>query len=157
MEVHIESNPYYRHFLSQVGGELPVFRGSARYQRGDGIGDIFRALGRFLFPIAVKAGEKFIGNTAQSLQKGQPLQDALKSSIMPTLSTAAGTALNTLTKRGKRGNGRKRSRAAPKRKRAVTKKKLYKKRKVPRNRSQQKQRKKSKKAQRSTSSHAFNF
>lgn len=83
-----------KHYLSQSGGgapSYPVFRGSA-YQHGQGIGDIFRHIGRWLapfLPVAVDAAKTFISGTASNLSQGKSIKEAAKSAISPTIKGAA--------------------------------------------------------------------
>ena len=77
---------YCQYYRNQIGGALPVFRGSDPY--GEGLGDILRGVFRFLLPVAKSAASKFITTAAQGIQKGSPLTQAAKSALLPTLGEA---------------------------------------------------------------------
>ena len=74
---------YCQYYRNQIGGALPVFRGSDPY--GEGLGDILRGVFRFLLPVAKSAASKFITTAAKGLEAGSPLSQAAKSALLPTL------------------------------------------------------------------------
>lgn len=78
---------YCRYYEAQSGGELPVFRGGL--QSGEGIGDFFRGLLRFVAPIAMRGIKTFAGNVMDAHQKGATLKDAAKGALKPTLGAVA--------------------------------------------------------------------
>lgn len=78
---------YCRYYQAQSGGELPVFRGGI--QNGEGIGDFFRGLLRFVAPIAMRGIKTFAGNVMEGHQKGQTLKEAAKQALKPTLGAVA--------------------------------------------------------------------
>ena len=78
---------YCRYYQAQSGGELPVFRGGL--QNGEGIGDFFRGLLRFVAPIAMRGIKTFAGNVMEGHQKGQSLREAAKQALKPTLGAVA--------------------------------------------------------------------
>ena len=94
MSGHYDS--YIEHYRAQVGGKLPVFRGSP-FQRGEGLGDIFRAVLRFLLPVASTAATTFIKGTADELNQGATLKDAAKGALGDTLRSGVGRAVERLT------------------------------------------------------------
>ncbi len=52
-----QTNEFWRKYFAQSGkGAISVFQGQ-RYQRGSGIGSIFKGLLRFILPIAKSAGQ----------------------------------------------------------------------------------------------------
>lgn len=62
-------NQYYNH-QQKGGGDFPVYVGRAR-QRGHGIGDIFKSIWRFLFPVvktlaphALRAGANIVDDVS---------------------------------------------------------------------------------------------
>lgn len=99
---------YFEHFKKQQGGSLGTFQGS-RFQSGEGLGDIFRAVGRFLFPIFSSGASRFITSTASGLNSGQNLKDAAKSAIGPTMNDVLSNAGDAVMKKMS-GSGRKRRR-----------------------------------------------
>ena len=78
---------YCWYYEAQSGGELPVFRGGL--QSGEGIGDFFRGLLRFVAPIAMRGIKTFAGNVTDAHQKGATLKDAAKGALKPTLGAVA--------------------------------------------------------------------
>ena len=78
---------YCRFYQNQIGGALPVFRGSSN-QYGDGLGDILKGVFRFLLPIATSAASKFISTTSKNLDTGHTLKEAAKAAILPTVGEA---------------------------------------------------------------------
>lgn len=110
-------NAILNHYLAQSGrGNYPVFRG-APVQYGNGIGDIFRSIGRFLMPIFASSARTFLSTAAQGLTEGQTLKEATKRAIKPTLTKAVeGTTDQVMSKFS--GQGRRRRRRAGKRRTA---------------------------------------
>lgn len=73
---------YYKYYVSQAGGEFPVFRGG---QHGAGLGDIFRTIFRWIAPIAVRGLTTFATNTMKSYDQGSSFKEAAKGALAPTL------------------------------------------------------------------------
>ena len=75
---------YYLNQAKQKGGNLPAFQG-ARFQRGYGLGSIFRGLFRWVVP-HLKQGAKMLGkkalqmgvNVTQDVLAGENLKTAVK-------------------------------------------------------------------------------
>ena len=106
------------HFLRQRrGGNIAGFRG-ARFQRGYGIGSIFKSLARYAIPL-FKQGAKVVGKRAlqaaievgQDLLQGKNVKEAFKSRGKQAASDIAKNA----AKKVMTGKGRKKGirRAAP--------------------------------------------
>ena len=109
-ECHKQFCRYYR---NQIGGALPVFSGYDQEQRGEGLGDIFRSILRFLSPIAQSAATKFITTTSKGLEEGQSVGQAAKSALMPTLSEALMSgAQQGMARMGGKGRKRRRRRTS---------------------------------------------
>jgi len=97
---------YCRYYEAQSGGELPVFRGGL--QSGEGIGDFFRGLLRFVAPIAMRGIKTFAGNVMDAHQKGATLKDAAKGALKPTLGAVAssiGEQLQARNEEAQAGSG----------------------------------------------------
>lgn len=104
---HGASNIYLRHYCQQYGGGMfPVYAG-APYQSGAGLGDIFRMIARFAFPILAPAAKSFIQNTAQGLSEGKNIKEAAKGSLAPALDQALTATSNRIMGR-QTGSGRRR-------------------------------------------------
>ena len=124
-------NAYFQHYKNQVGGKFPVFRGTP-FQRGEGLGDIFRAVLRFLAPVAASAGTTFIKNAASRMEHGEEVQDAAKGALKPALFSGIARGIaRAVTGKGKRrkrqaitlGDGRRKTRRTKKRRATGYKKK----------------------------------
>ena len=127
-------------------GGIPVFRGDA-VQQGKGLGDILKAVARFLIPIVSpifgSAASRFISSTSDGLHEGKSLKDSAKAAISPTLSAGLSAAGDVAMARfgGKQGgSGRKRRKKnkGPKAKKPKVQKggkRKVKKRKSPKRRS----------------------
>lgn len=100
---------YYR---QQSGGNFPIYRGTD-LQYGNGFGDIFRSIGRFLLPILAPVASQFISSTAQNLSEGRNLREAARAAVNPTISEAlSATGSQIMSRIPQRGSGR---RGRPKR------------------------------------------
>lgn len=90
-------------YRQQRGGgallNFPVYRG-AEYQYGNGIGDIFRSIARFLVPILVPTAAEFIRTTGIGLQEGKTFKDAAKASLPHTITKAIESGLGEIRRRG---------------------------------------------------------
>lgn len=102
-----------RHYTNQRGSgatNFPVFRGSA-VQYGNGIGDIFRSIGRFLLPIFASSAKTFVQSAAKGLGEGQSLKEAAKHALKPTaMSAVQDTTERVFKKFTGQGKRRRRSR-----------------------------------------------
>jgi hypothetical protein len=85
----MSASDFRSYYESQLGGQLPVFRGGL--QRGAGLGDILRGIFRYLAPMALRGLSTFAGSTLAAHQAGAPLAAAARSAIMPTISSIAGS------------------------------------------------------------------
>jgi len=90
------SDAYYRAFKTQGGGTFPVFRGYGG-QGGQGIGDIFRAIGRFILPAVVSAGKSFLGAFGEAREGGQDIKESLKAALKPAAAAALSSTVSQLT------------------------------------------------------------
>ena len=111
-----QAHAYLQHYCQQVGGSFPVFRGQP-YQTGAGLGDILRAVGRWVLPIFAPMASRFISSTADGMREGHTLKDSAKSAIVPSLSTGIDAAGSELKRRMKGSGKRKSQRRINRRKR----------------------------------------
>lgn len=90
-----QSNPYLRYYRGQVGGsvDIPVFIGG---QHGEGLGDFFRSVLRFIAPIALRGLSTFASSTQRAHAGGASLKDAARSAIGPSLGAMAGAVGESL-------------------------------------------------------------
>jgi len=89
---------YKRHYCNQCGGSFPVFRGLP-HLTGSGLGDILRAVGRFVLPIFAPASSRFITSAAEGIKEGQTLKESAKRAVGPALSSALDSAGAHLTRK----------------------------------------------------------
>jgi hypothetical protein len=94
---------YCRYYKAQSGGELPVFRGGL--QSGEGIGDFFRGLLRFVAPIAMRGISTFAGHVMDARNKGQTLKEAATGALKPTLGAVASSIGDQLQAQKQEGSG----------------------------------------------------
>ncbi len=78
---------YQQHYRKQSGGTT-VFRGSRRWQRGDGVGDIIRGIARFLLPVVLRGASTFAGETINANERGVSLGEAAKGALKPAMQAA---------------------------------------------------------------------
>jgi hypothetical protein len=85
----LHSNPYLKYYRGQVGGsvDIPVFVGG---QHGEGLGDFFRSVLRFIAPIALRGLSTFASSTQRAHAGGASLKDAARGAIGPSLGAMAG-------------------------------------------------------------------
>jgi hypothetical protein len=79
---------YAQHYRKQQQGGTTIFRGSRRWQRGDGIGDIIRGITRFMLPVVLRGVTTFAGETMNANEKGVSLGEAAKGALKPALHAA---------------------------------------------------------------------
>lgn len=115
---------YFQGTPYQWGTGFPPYR---NLQTGDGFGDFFRNVMRFLVPIVSpivgRTARTFVSSAADQLREGKSFAEAAKKSIAPALGEAMDAATGTIMEKvkGQSGSGRKRrrkgKRKAPKAKR----------------------------------------
>ena len=97
---------YLRYYAQQQGGQLPtVFRGSRRWQHGDGFGDWLRRAFSFILPIAASSAQTFLKETVDAREKGATWKDAAKGALRPTLQSGISTAVKRFTAPPQDGSG----------------------------------------------------
>ena len=87
---HCQAKAYHNHYLHQAGRGYPVYVGT-RYQRGHGLGSIFRSLFKSTVPF-LKRGAKTLGrealktglNLASDVMEEQNVTQAAKSILKST-------------------------------------------------------------------------
>ncbi len=78
---------YEQQYRKQNGGTT-VFRGSRRWQRGDGVGEILRGIARFMLPVVLRGASAFAGETLDANERGESLGNAAKGALKPALQAA---------------------------------------------------------------------
>ena len=81
------------------GLDIPVFRGSHRYQYGQGFGDVLRGIWRFFKPIAAKGVQTLLKAGSEAITEGATVKDVIKSTIKPTLGAVLGATADQISKR----------------------------------------------------------
>jgi hypothetical protein len=90
------ANPYLKYYQGQVGGaDFPVFVGG---QHGEGLGDFFRSVLRFIAPIALRGLSAFTSTTLRAHEGGATLKDAARSAIAPSLGAMASAVSSSFGK-----------------------------------------------------------
>lgn len=82
----IRHSTYCKYYSSQLGGEIPIFRGG---QHGAGLGDILRGILRFIAPVALRGISSFANSALQAREGGASFKDAARGAIAPSLSAMA--------------------------------------------------------------------
>ncbi len=86
MELDPEAQKLYLLYHPQAGGALfPVFRGSRQSQYGEGFGDIFKSIWKWVFPVVSNSAGTFLQEMVKSKAEGSNWKDAAKSALKPTI------------------------------------------------------------------------
>ena len=90
---------FYKAAFSQRsnGFDIPVFRGTSKYQYGQGLGDVLCNMVRFiprvaqLFkPVAIKGVQTFLKARSEAIKEGATVKDVIKSTPRPTVGAVLG-------------------------------------------------------------------
>ena len=68
-------------FQQNAGFEIPVFKGTLRYQYGAGFGDVLRRMSRFFKPVAIKAAQTLLRAGSVAIKEGATVNDVIKSTV----------------------------------------------------------------------------
>ena len=104
MESDPKARAYYNLYKTHMGGGFPVFQGARYPQYGQGFGDVFRNILKWILPVAGQAASTFIGALASNRASGANWKDSLKSSIAPTIMSTAQSGTEQLTNALSAGN-----------------------------------------------------
>ena len=94
---------FYKAALFQTGNgyDFPVFRGTSRYQYGQGLGDVLcgivRYLSRvtqFLKPVAMKGIQTLLKAGSEAIKEGAKVKDVITSTLKPTVSAVLGATVD---------------------------------------------------------------
>ena len=86
MELNPEAQKFYLLYHPQAGGALyPVFRGSRQAQYGEGFGDMFKSIWKWVFPVVSSSAGTFLQEMVKSKSEGSNWKDAAKAAIKPTI------------------------------------------------------------------------
>jgi hypothetical protein len=86
MELNPEAQKFYLLYHPQAGGALyPVFRGSRQAQYGEGFGDMFKSIWKWVFPVVSSSAGTFLQEMVKSKSEGSNWKDAAKAATKPTI------------------------------------------------------------------------
>ena len=87
MDLPPKARAYYMLYKHQYCGAVPfpVFRGTKQQQYGEGFGDVFQNIWRWISPIFSSAAGTFVHNLAQQKESGASWADAAKAALKPTI------------------------------------------------------------------------
>ena len=94
---------FYMAAFSQQGNgfDCPVFRGTSRYQYGQGLGDVLRGIVRyipmvtqFLKPVAMKGIQTLLKAGSEAIKEGATVKDVIKSTLKPTVGAILGATVD---------------------------------------------------------------
>ena len=94
---------FYKAAFSQKGNgfDFPVFRGTSRYQYGQGLGDFLRGIVRylprvtqFLKPVTMKGIQTLLKSGSEAIKEGATVKDVIKSTLKPTIGAVLGATVD---------------------------------------------------------------
>ena len=87
---------FYNTAFSQRGAgfEIPVFRGTSRYQQGAGFGDVLRGMWRFFKPVAIKPAQTLLRAGSEAIKEGATVKEVIKSTVQPTVGSVLGATVD---------------------------------------------------------------
>ena len=94
---------FYKGAFSLKGNnfDFPVFRGTSRYQYGQGSGDVLRGIVRyiprvtqFFKPVAIKGIQTLLKAGSEANQEGATVKDVITSTLKPTVGAVLGATLD---------------------------------------------------------------
>ena len=94
---------FYKAAFSQKGNgfDFPVFRGTSRYQYGQGLGDVLRGIVRyiprltqFFKPVAMKGIQTLLKAGSEAIKEGATVKDVIKSTLKPTVGAVLGATVD---------------------------------------------------------------
>ena len=86
MEHDPQAQALYLLYKNQYGGALyPVFRGGRQLQYGEGFGDIFKSIWKWVFPVVSSGAGTFLEEMVKKKGEGVGWKEAAKSAIQPTI------------------------------------------------------------------------
>ena len=94
---------FYKATFPQKGNgfDFSVFRGTSRYQYGQGLGDGLRGIVRyiprvtqFLKPVAMKGIQTLLKAGSEAIKEGSTVKDVIKSMFKPTVGAVLGATVD---------------------------------------------------------------
>ena len=94
---------FYKAAFSQQGAgfDIPVFRGTSRYQYGNGLGGVLRGivqfmpkLARLFKPVAIKGAQTLLKAGSEAIKEGARVQGVVKSVLKPTVGAVLGSKVD---------------------------------------------------------------
>ena len=115
MENDPQARALYLLYKNQYGGALyPVFRGSRQVQYGEGFGDIFKSIWKWVFPVVSSGAGTFLEEMVKKKGEGVGWKEAAKMAIQPTIMEAVSRGAEQVSKamdeskKNREGGGKKR-------------------------------------------------
>ena len=94
---------FYKAAFTQRGAgfDIVVFRGTSRYQYGQGVGNVLRGILRFiptvaqfLKPVAIKGAQTLLKSGSEAIKEGATIKDVIKSTLKPTVGAVLGATVD---------------------------------------------------------------
>ena len=83
------------------GFDVSVFRGTSKYQFGQGLGDVLRGIVRyipkvtqFLKPVAMKGIQSLVTAGSEAIKEGATVNNVMKSTLKPTVGAVLGATVD---------------------------------------------------------------
>ena len=93
---------FYKSAFSQRGDgfDFPIFRETAGYQYGQGLGDVLRGIVRFILrgsqflkPVAMNGVQTLLIAGSEAIKEGATVKDVIKSMFKPTVGAVLGATV----------------------------------------------------------------
>ena len=94
---------FYKAAFSQRGNgfDIPVFRGTSRYQYGQGLDNVLRGIVRFIprvaqffKPVAMKGVQTLLKAGSEAIKEGATVKDVIKFTLKPTVGEVLGATVD---------------------------------------------------------------
>ena len=103
MKIWIQELNFTRQLFFQKGNGcyFPAFKGTSRYQYGQGLGDVLRGIVRyiprvtqFLKPVAIKGIQTLLQAGSEAIKEGATVKDVIKSTLKPAVGAVLGATVD---------------------------------------------------------------
>ena len=94
---------FYKAAFPQPGNgfDIPVFKGTSRFQHGEGVGDVLRGILRiiltvawFLKLVAIKGAQTHLKSGSEAIKESATIKDVIKSTLKPTVGAVVGATVD---------------------------------------------------------------
>ena len=95
MDLQIE---FYKAVFFQRGAgfDIPVFKGTSKYQYGAKFGDVCRGMWLFFKPVAIKTAQTLLKACSEAIKDGATVKDVIKSTVQPTVGAMVGATVDRI-------------------------------------------------------------